>query len=140
MDILEELKQQCDLTGSKISYVVLHKAVEEIKTLRAQLTSQKEQAETVDEPQTLLEDWLKVNMPSGTEINDPMWWAKRIRIILNYEKAQLTTAKPSTNSDDKDAERYRYIRDHECHLPDTKHYRQRHLDKIIDAAINSERG
>lgn len=31
-----------------------------------------------------LEDWLTINMPSGTFIGDPLWWARKIRNVLAF--------------------------------------------------------
>ena len=42
----------------------------------------------------LLEEWLNVNMPSGTIIGDPKWWAKKIRNVLGYENANLSNPQP----------------------------------------------
>lgn len=42
--------------------------------------SQNEQQEEV----ASLEDWLTINMPSGTFIGDPLWWARKIRNVLAF--------------------------------------------------------
>ena len=46
----------------------------------------------------LLEEWLNVNMPSGTIIGDPKWWAKKIRNVLGYENANLAKPQPQPTS------------------------------------------
>lgn len=45
--------------------------------------SQNEQQEAV----STLEDWLTINMPSGTVIGNPLWWARKIRNVLAFTEA-----------------------------------------------------
>lgn len=40
---------------------------------------------SVPKENQLLENWLNINMPAGTEIGDPKWWAIRIRNVLSCE-------------------------------------------------------
>ncbi len=59
----------------------------------------------------LIEEWLNVNMPSGTIIGDPKWWAKNIRKVLSYENANLAKPQPQPTprqSVDDPADLYQY--------------------------------
>lgn len=56
--------------------------------------------DVVDETSTL-EEWLKREMPSGTVISDPSWWAKRIARYAIYIRPKCDAA---------DAARYRFLR------------------------------
>ena len=62
----------------------------------------------------MFEDWLIRNMPAGTVIGEPTWWAKKIRNVLSYEKLEpnaITIPTAEYEQLKSDAERLHWIDD-----------------------------
>jgi len=53
-----------------------------ILTKFAQLREARQSSQS--EPVASLEEWLVTNMPAGTVIGDPKWWARKINNVLGY--------------------------------------------------------
>lgn len=56
-----------------------------LEKLCSQLSTNTDGWVSVPKENQLLENWLNINMPAGTEIGDPKWWAIRIRNVLSCE-------------------------------------------------------
>jgi hypothetical protein len=50
------------------------------------------------EPVETLEKWLSINMPAGTVIGDPLWWARKIRNVIAYTSPISKECEPVTDT------------------------------------------
>jgi hypothetical protein len=80
----EDIKQLCRDFSSRNGNVYIKDVESCIDSMTNTSPQYIDNSQAVGEPVETLENWLSTNMPEGTVIGDPLWWARKIRNVIAY--------------------------------------------------------